>query len=198
MEPCGASNPLSRRYLTISSDSTKASGTFGYETTTGALGMNLSAIGKDYKVKREPGLRPSGQALVAYLAEPALATARRLLMRARDIRPRLIAADLRQAVQQRRFQLRGVIDFKIPPGVVDDPIRGPLSKCPFNQQTVGRQLKDVRIKRRRGRASRLDFDRDDLALALHQVIRLARESKLRCVERFLQASPRACIRVEHA
>ena len=90
---------------------------------------------------------------------------------------RIVAADVGQQVEQGRFERGGVVHCEIAGWVVDDSVGRAFAVDFFHEQAIRRELIDVRVVRGFGRASRFDFDGDDLSLLLHEIIGFARQSE---------------------
>ena len=119
-------------------------------------------------------------------------------MGTRNVSADLIAFDLGQLVEQRRFKLSRVIYRKVAVGIMDDPIRGTFAIGLFHQQAVGSDLKNVGIIRRGRRTPRFDLNGYDHPVPFDQIIRFAGESQLVIHQGLLELAPGARIGIDHA
>ena len=71
-----------------------------------------------------------------------------------------------------------------------------LTGRPLDKKTITSQLINVRIIRRLGSMTGLDFHRDDLPGPSDQVIRLACQAQVLVIKRFLDPSPQAGVSVD--
>ncbi len=109
----------------------------------------------------------------------------------------LVPANIDQQVEQGKFEGGGVVHGKVTLGIMQDAIGRALPIGLMDEQAVDRHLVDVRVIGSRGGAPGLDLDRDESAILLDEVVRLAGEIQLEVEEGFLDGIPGARIGIDH-
>jgi hypothetical protein len=82
-------------------------------------------------------------------------------------------------------------------GIVQNSVRGPVPESAFDQNTIRRKLKDMRVKRTSGNTARLHLYRDQLAALPDKIIRSAGQLVKGIIEWFFSLSPKLRIRSDH-